>query len=116
MVALNGDQFPDLEALDRAHPTPSYTQNKDSVLYHGTTSAIKDRVLPADAVNKNVSPYSMGDPGDMSEGDHAFATKDEHYAWHAAGTFHKNGRRPRVYEVSPAHDMEPGPWNKDHPD
>ena len=59
----------------------------------------------------------MGDPGDMSEGDHAFAVKnDEKYAWHAAGTFHKNGRRPRVYEVEPAHDMVPGPHNADHPD
>jgi hypothetical protein len=52
----------------------------------------------------------------MSEGDHAFAIRNhEIYAWHAAHQFHQNGRRPRVYEVEPAADMKPGPWNKDHP-
>lgn len=94
MSALNPDQF-----------------------FHGTTHNIKDGVVrPADAADKHVSEYSMGDPGDMSEGDHAFATNDESYAWHAANTFHQNGRRPRVYEVAPAADMKPGPWNKEHPD
>lgn len=54
----------------------------------------------------------------MSEGDHAFAVRgNEEYAWHAANTFHKNGRRPRVYEVEPvADDLKPGPWNMEHPD
>lgn len=86
--------------------------------FHGTTHNVKGGVvLPADAADKNVSDFSMGDPGDMSEGDHAFAIRnDENYAWHAANTFHSNGRRPRVYEVDPAPDMKPGPWNKDHPD
>jgi hypothetical protein len=86
--------------------------------YHGTTSAIKgDMVLPANSVDKYPSEHAMGDPGDMSEGDHAFAIRnDENYAWHAARTFHANGRRPRVYEVEPAADMKPGPWNKAHPD
>lgn len=87
--------------------------------FHGTTHAITDGVVRPvnDVPGKHVSEYSMGDPGDMSEGDHAFAIRnDENYAWHAAGTFHKNGRRPRVYEVEPAADMKPGPWNKEHPD
>ena len=85
--------------------------------FHGTTSPIKDgMVRPANDVDKSVSEYSMGDPGDMSEGDHAFVTRDENYAWNAAGTFHRNGMRPRVYETGPAPDMKPGPWNKDHPD
>lgn len=121
MADLNGDQFSKvfsgMDQMDQDHPTAAYTANKDATLYHGTTHVIRDgMVRPADAVDKNVSEYSMGDPGDMSEGDHAFATKDENYAWHAAGTFHKNGRRPRVYETGPAHDMVPGPWNKEHPD
>lgn len=121
MSALNGDQFSKvfsgMDQMDQDHPTAAYTANKDATLYHGTTHVIRDGVVrPADAVDKNVSEYSMGDPGDMSEGDHAFATKDENYAWNAAGTFHKNGRRPRVYETEPAHDMVPGPWNKEHPD
>lgn len=87
--------------------------------FHGTTAAIKDGVVRPvnDVPGKHVSEYSMGDPGDMSEGDHAFAIKnDENYAWHAAHTFHANGRRPRVYEVEPAADMKPGPYNKEHPD
>jgi hypothetical protein len=86
--------------------------------FHGTTHNITDgMVRPADHADKPVSEYSFGDPGDMSEGDHAFAIRnDENYAWHAAGTFHKNGRRPRVYEVSAPHDMTPGPYNKAHPD
>jgi hypothetical protein len=73
-------------------------------------------VRPANDVDKYPSEGSMGDPGDLSQGDHAFVTQDEAYAWHAAGTFHKNGRRPRVYETGPAADMKPGPWNKEHPD
>lgn len=95
MSALNGDQF-----------------------FHGTTSPIKDgMVRPANHVDKYVSEHSMGDPGDMSEGDHAFVAKnDENYAWHAANTFHVNGMRPRVYETGPAADMKPGPWNRAHPD
>lgn len=86
--------------------------------FHGTTHNIQDgMVRPANDANKGVSEYSFGDPGDMSEGDHAFAIRDnESYAWQAAHTFHKNGRRPRVYEVDPAPDMDPGPWNKEHPD
>lgn len=86
--------------------------------FHGTTHNIKDGVVrPAWDAGKNASEHSLGDHGDMSEGDHAFAVKnDEDYAWYAAQTFHKNGRRPRVYEVGPAKDMVPGPWNKDHPD
>jgi hypothetical protein len=87
--------------------------------FHGTTHAIKNGVvLPADKAGKNVSEYSFGDPGDMSEGDHAFvARNDENYAWHAANNFHANTqRRPRVYETGPAPDMKPGPWNKEHPD
>ncbi len=85
--------------------------------FHGTTHNIKDgMVRPADHAGKNVSEYSMGDPGDMSEGDHAFVTKDEDYAWKAASIFHENGRRPRVYETGSAPDMKPGPWNKEHPD
>ena len=84
--------------------------------FHGTTHAIDGMVRPADAAGTDVSEYSFGDPGDMSEGDHAFAIRNsEGYAWHAAHTFHSNGRRPRVYEVEPAKDMKPGPWNKDHP-
>jgi hypothetical protein len=85
--------------------------------FHGTTHQIRGgMVRPADDVDKNVSEYSFGDPGDMSEGDHAFAIRNhEIYAWHAAHQFHPNGRRPRVYEVEPAADMKPGPWNKDHP-
>lgn len=108
--------FSQMEAMDHDYPTPAYTANKDKPLYHGTTANIPDVVQPANAVDQHVSEYSMGDPGDMSEGDHAFATHDEHYAWRAAQTFHRNGRRPRVYEVNPAPDMKPGPWNKDHPD
>jgi hypothetical protein len=87
--------------------------------YHGTTSPIKDgMVRPVnDVEGKHVSEHAMGDPGDMSEGDHAFAIRNhEGYAWHAAKTFHTNGMRPRVYEVEPAADMKPGPWNKEHPD
>lgn len=86
--------------------------------FHGTTHAIKDGVVrPAAFADKNVSEYSMGDPGDMSEGDHAFAIRnDEQYAWHAALNFHPSLRRARVYEVEPAADMKPGPWNKEHPD
>ncbi len=85
--------------------------------YHGTTNVIKDgMVRPAYDVDRNPSEYSMGDPGDMSEGDHAFVTKDENYAWHAAITYHPSRRRARVYETGPADDMKPGPWNKDHPD
>jgi hypothetical protein len=86
--------------------------------FHGTTHAIKDgMVRPADDVDKPVSEYSFGDPGDMSEGDHAFAIRnDEKYAWHAATSFHPSARRPRVYETGPAADMKPGPWNKEHPD
>lgn len=85
--------------------------------FHGTTHAIKDGVVrPADDADKDVSEHSFGDPGDMSEGDHAFAIRNnEHYAWHAAATFHSSLRRPRVYEVEPAPDMKPGPWNKEHP-
>jgi hypothetical protein len=85
--------------------------------FHGTAHAIKDgMVRPANDVDKDISEYSFGDPGDMSEGDHAFATNDENYAWHAAHNFHSTRQRPRVYEVDPAPDMKPGPWNKDHPD
>lgn len=86
--------------------------------FHGTTHVIKDgMVRPANDTPHYPSEYSMGDPGDMSEGDHAFVSRnDENYAWHAAMTFHKNGRRPRVYETGPAADMTPGPWNKEHPD
>ena len=92
--------------------------SRSEQFYHGTTHNITDGVVrPANDADKNISEYSFGDPGDMSEGDHAFAIRnDEHYAWHAAGAFHKNGRRPRVYEVEPAADMKPGPWNKEHPD
>jgi hypothetical protein len=86
--------------------------------FHGTTHDITDgMVRPADAVNKPVSEYSFGDPGDMSQGDHAFASRnDEQYAWHAAQSFHPGQGRARVYQVAPAKDMVPGPWNKDHPD
>jgi hypothetical protein len=86
--------------------------------YHGTTSAIKDgMVRPANATDRYVSEHSMGDPGDMSEGDHAFVIRNhENYAWHAANNFHTNGMRPRVYETEPAADMKPGPWNREHPD
>lgn len=86
--------------------------------FHGTTHNIADgMVRPANDADKNVSDYSMGDPGDMSEGDHAFAIRnDENYAWHAAQRFHSNGRRPRVYEVEAPADIKPGPWNKEHPD
>jgi hypothetical protein len=94
---LNGDQF-----------------------FHGTTHAIKDKMVrPVNDLDDHhqVSEYSMGDPGDMSEGDHAFAARnDENYAWQAAHIFHPNGLRPRVYEVDPAADMKPGPWNPKHPD
>ena len=91
--------------------------NQDQ-FFHGTVHAIKGgTVLPANAADKNVSEYSMGDPGDMSEGDHAFAVRnDENYAWHAANTFHPSLRRSRVYEVDAPADMKPGPWNKEHPD
>ena len=106
--------FSKMEELDREFPTPA---TRSGQFFHGTTSHIPDVVRPANVVNKHVSEYSMGDPGDMSEGDHAFAIRNnEGYAWHAAGTFHRNGRRPRVYEVEPAADMKPGPWNKEHPD
>lgn len=86
--------------------------------FHGTTHNIKDGVVrPAWDVGKEPSEYSLGDHGDMSEGDHAFAVRnDENHAWMAAHRFHKNGRRPRVYEVEPAKDMTPGPWNMDHPE
>lgn len=86
--------------------------------FHGTTHNISDgMVRPADHVDKPVSEYSFGDPGDMSQGDHAFVSRnDENYAWHAAATFHSSIRRPRVYETGPAADMKPGPWNKEHPD
>lgn len=94
MSVLNGDQF-----------------------FHGTTYPITDMVRPANDTDHHVSEYSMGDPGDMSEGDHAFVSRNnEAYAWHAAHAFHVNGRRPRVYETGPAEDMKPGPWNKEHPD
>jgi hypothetical protein len=120
MANLNHEQFKvfdQMEEMDREHPTPAYTANKNARLFHGTTANIKDgMVRTANAVDKNVSEYSMGDPGDMSEGDHAFVTNDEGYAWQAAANFHKNGRRPRVYETEPAPDMKPGPWNKEHPD
>ncbi len=117
-MALNPEQFfSGLDSLDRDHPTPAFKQSSGAKFYHGTTANVQDKVLPAQAVNKNASEHSMGDPGDMSEGDHAFAIKnDENYAWHAAGAFHKNGRRPRVYEVDPAPDMVPGPHHVDHPD
>lgn len=85
--------------------------------FHGTTAAIKDgMVRPVnDVPGKAVSEYSMGDPGDMSEGDHAFVTTDEHHAWRIANTIHPSLRRSRVYETGGASDMKPGPWNKDHP-
>jgi hypothetical protein len=96
MVNLNPDQF-----------------------FHGTAHDIQgDTILPADKAGKEVSEHSLGDPGTMSEGSHAFAIRNwEGYAWHAAKTFHDNSQhRARVYEVEPAKDMEPGPWHKDHPD
>lgn len=97
------------------HPAQSPVGRSEN-FYHGTTHNITDVVRPANDVDRHVSEYSMGDPGDLSEGDHAFAIKnDENYAWHAANTFHPGARRPRVYEVEPAKDMVPGPWNKDHP-
>ena len=87
--------------------------------FHGTSHNIKGgKVLPANDApdHVEVSDHSMGDPGDMSEGDHAFAIRNnEGYAWAAARTFHPSGRA-RVYEVEPAPDMKPGPWNKEHPD
>lgn len=85
--------------------------------FHGTTHNIADgMVRPADHADKNVSEYSFGDPGNMSEGDHAFVIRNhEDYAWHAANTFHPSLRRSRVYEVGAADDMKPGPWNKEHP-
>lgn len=90
----------------------------DRQFFHGTTARIQDgMVRPVnDVPGKHVSEYSMGDPGDMSEGDHAFVTEDENYAWHAATTFHPSQRRARVYETGPAEDMKPGPWHRDHPD
>lgn len=85
--------------------------------FHGTTANIKDAVRPAWDVGKEPSDHSLGDHGDMSEGDHAFAVRnDENHAWMAAHQFHRNGRRPRVYEVEPAKDMTPGPWHMDHPE
>lgn len=86
--------------------------------FHGTSHEIKGGMIrPAEAVGKSAGTYSFGDPGDLSQGDHAFAIRnDEEYAWHAAQTFHPNGGRARVYQVDPAPDMKPGPWNKDHPD
>lgn len=121
MSTLNSDQFghvfSQLETMDHEYPTPAYQEHKDTPLFHGTTHNITDgTVRPANDVGKNVSEYSLGDPGDLSKGDHAFTTHDENYAWQAANIFHKNGRRPRVYETSAVPDMKPGPWNKDHPD
>jgi hypothetical protein len=113
---MNRDEvFKGMEELDSAHPTPA---SRSGQFFHGTTSAVKDgMVRPANAVDKHVSEYSMGDPGDMSEGDHAFVIRNnENYAWHAAMKFHPNGQRPRVYETEPADDMKPGPWNREHPD
>jgi hypothetical protein len=107
--------FQQMDQMDRDYAHPAYTA--PGRFFHGTTHAIKDGVVrPADAVDKGVSEYSFGDPGDMSEGDHAFAIRNnENYAWHAATTFHPSLRRARVYEVEPAADMKPGPWNKEHP-
>lgn len=92
------------------------TLNPDQ-FFHGTTHNIKGgTVRPANDVGKTVSEYAAGDPGNLSGGDHAFAIRnDERYAWHAASTFHRKGGRARVYEVEPAGDMKPGPWNKEHP-
>lgn len=85
--------------------------------FHGTTYDVSDKVLPAKTAGTKVSGYSEGDPGDLSQGDHAFAIRnDEDYAWRAAIQFHNNGGRPRVYTVDPAPDMKPGPWNKEHRD
>lgn len=94
MSTLNGDQF-----------------------FHGTRANVKGGMIrPANDVDRPVSEASMGDPGDMSEGDHAFAIRnDEHYAWHAALHYSEGGGRPKVFKVEPAADMKPGPWNKDHP-
>lgn len=121
MTNLNADQFKVFEQMgemDEDYPDPAAAKAaKSGIFYHGTTHDIKDVVRPADVAGRNVSEWSMGDPGYLSEGDHAFAIRNhENYAWHAAMNFHKNGRRPRVYEVEPAADMRPGPWNKDHPD
>lgn len=117
MPDLSSAQFKTLSTqlgqMDRDYPTPA---PRDGQFFHGTVRNIRDKVLPADTANVPVSDSSMGDPGDLSEGDHAFAIRnDENYAWHAANTFHHGGRS-RVYEVDPAPDMKPGPWNKDHPD
>jgi hypothetical protein len=119
MPELNSDQFKvfsQMDEMDKKYPTPY--ENRSGSYFHGTTHNITDgMVRPADDVDKEPSEYSMGDPGDLSEGDHAFVVRNnENYAWHAALTFHKNGRRPRVYETGPSPDMKPGPWNKEHPD
>lgn len=86
--------------------------------FHGTTSPIKDgMVRPANDVDKYPSDHSMGDPGDMSEGDHAFVTEDEWHAWNIARTVRPEKQmRPRVYVTGDAPDKKPGPWNMYHPD
>lgn len=119
MTNLNGDQFQHvfsgMDELDRQHPNPHIKPGAQ--YFHGTTHAIKDGLVrPGDDADKHVSEYSMGDPGDLSEGDHAFVSEHENYAWHAADNFHPSMRRARVYETGPAPDMKPGPWNKAHPD
>lgn len=122
MADLNGDQFQavfsQMDHMDKQYPASIPEEHKNATFHHGTIHAIKDgMVRPANDADKNVSEYSMGDPGDLSEGDHAFAIRNrEGYAWYAAKNFHPSLRRARVYEVEPAHDMVPGPHNKEHPD
>lgn len=119
MSNLNAQQFQQvfsqMDELDRQHPNPHIKPG--APYFHGTTSVIKDGVVRSgNDADKNVSEYSMGDPGDLSEGDHAFVSEHENYAWHAADNFHPSLRRSRVYKTGPAEDMQPGPWNKEHPD
>lgn len=87
--------------------------------FHGTRHDIEGGwVEPADKVGKQVSEASLGDPGGLSGGNHAFAVRgDEGYAWHAAQEFHNQQiGRARVYEVHPTRDRYPGPWNPEHRD
>ena len=85
--------------------------------FHGTTHAIKDgMVRPADDADREVSENSMGDPGDLSEGDHAFVSEEERHAWVQAVNNHPSLRRARVYETGDAMDKTPGPWNAQHKD
>lgn len=86
-------------------------------MFHGTGHEVSpgSAIVPGKEFGQSSFRHGGRGPRGKAHSESAFATTSEAAAWHFADTSATRfGGRPRVHEVDPHPDMEPGLYNREH--